>query len=532
MFKKLIFFFDIFKVLGGEVLGYFSNFFLKNKNIDRLFKLEQQNKTKTLLIVSNTNLNYSINIESLFAKYFNLAGYTVYFLTNFKEKNAVETFRKINGNIIYHNFLYLKNSFKYLFKKLPEVKSSEELKNFKIENIDVGTGVYSSVSRKLKIGQIDFSNERQKRMVRKFLWRSIVFLDVAKDILDKIKPSLILALEKGYVSNCEIFNLAVERGIDFIQWCGCQEPNALMFKRYNKNNKREHPHSISKETWEEFLRKSWNPNYENEVYRIFEKGYLQGTWFGFINLLDNVKNIKKEEFIRKYNLNPNKKIAVLFSHIMWDANLFYGKDLFDGGFEEWLIESVKVMRKNENINWLIKIHPANKFKYELEGLKEEYREIKAIKENFGEIPENIRIIYPEDNINPYSLFKIIDYGITVRGTIGMELPCFGIPVLTAGTGRYSGFGFTIDSASKEEYLDKLTNLEKIPKLNEQQKRLAILYAFIVFKARPLRFISFKEKYFGKKMDIDILIKKPEEGKDFLKFVNWAINSKEEDFIYE
>ena len=34
------------------------------------------------------------------------------------------------------------------------------------------------------------------------------------------------------------------------------------------------------------------------------------------------------------------------------------------------------------------------------------------------------------------LFKVIDYGITVRGTIGIELPCFGIPVITAGTGRY------------------------------------------------------------------------------------------------
>ncbi len=332
------------------------------------------------------------------------------------------------------------------------------------------------------------------------------------------------------MGHSEIFNLAVEQGIDFIQWCGCQEVNALIFKRYNKQNKREPPFSVSSKTWNRFLSLPWNEKYRKEVYEAFDRGYLKQDWFWYKDLSGISKFISKEELIKKYNLNPEKKIAILFSHVLWDANLFYGKDLFEQGFEEWLIESIKVMVKNKNINWLIKIHQANKIKFFLEKTKDEYRENKAIKENFGEIPENIKIIYPEDEINPYSLFKIIDYGITVRGTIGTELPCLGLPVLTAGTGRYSGRGFTIDSSQKSEYLEKLAHLEDFPKLKEEQIRLAILHTYILFKLRPLKFSSFEDKRSSKGNDIGINIESPEQGEDFLRFVNWASKTKEEDFL--
>ena len=55
--------------------------------------------------------------------------------------------------------------------------------------------------------------------------------------------------------------------------------------------------------------------------------------------------------------------------------------------------------------------------------------------------------------------------MTVRGTVGCELACYGIPVITAGNGRYSDEGFTIDPKSKEELYKYIENLGKIEKLN-------------------------------------------------------------------
>jgi hypothetical protein len=60
-------------------------------------------------------------------------------------------------------------------------------------------------------------------------------------------------------------------------------------------------------------------------------------------------------------------------------------------------------------------------------------EAQMVEESVGGVPGK-RLMAADTEINTFSLFKIADYGLTVRGTIGMALPCFGIPVATAGTG--------------------------------------------------------------------------------------------------
>jgi len=525
--EKVLYLFDLLRIIVGEILGFFSSFWLKNSNIKNLFKLENKKTEKKLLIVSLTNTKLNINFESLTAKYFNDQGYKIYFLTNLSERRGVRTFKKIGGNIIYYYCVYWRIALRFLFKNLPVIKSVEELKDFKYKGINIGIWVCGSMSRKLKEGQIEFNDKKVRNLARKYLWMSIICLETAREIIKKIKPDLILSNEKGYIVNGTMFDAALEKEIDFIQWCGCHEPNTLVFKRYDRENKRNHPFSISDSTWKRYLNMPWKEEWGRMIYDAFEKGYLGKNWFKYKTLSSDFRMFSKEEFIEKYDLDPDKKIAVLFSHIMWDANLFYGDDIFERGFGEWLVESIKTMTKNNNINWLVKIHPANKLKHELEGIKGEYREITAIKKTFGKIPDNIKIVYPEDDINPYCLFKIIDYGITVRGTIGMELPCFGVPVLTAGTGRYSDRGFTIDSNNKEEYLNKLSHLEDIPRLDEEKKRLALVHAYVLFKLRPLKFTSYKEVYEVRDRDIEINIS---DAQDFKKLVNWAINSKEKDFL--
>jgi hypothetical protein len=92
------------------------------------------------------------------------------------------------------------------------------------------------------------------------------------------------------------------------------------------------------------------------------------------------------------------------------------------------------------------------------------------------------------------LFDVADYGITVRGTIGMELPCFGIPVVTAGTGRYAGRGFTIDPGSRAEYAAVLSRLHEIPRLDAAAIRRARLHYYGALTLRPIPMQSFRLRY--------------------------------------
>jgi hypothetical protein len=114
-----------------------------------------------------------------------------------------------------------------------------------------------------------------------------------------------------------------------------------------------------------------------------------------------------------------------------------------------------------------------------------HSELRAIRETLGELPSHMKLLTSDATVSTFSLFAAMDYCITVRGTVGMEAACFGVPVLTAGTGRYDRLGFTIDFGTQEAYLACLSRLERQPPLTALQTELARRFAYGVFLARPL-----------------------------------------------
>jgi hypothetical protein len=110
------------------------------------------------------------------------------------------------------------------------------------------------------------------------------------------------------------------------------------------------------------------------------------------------------------------------------------------------------------------------------------------------LPHHIKLIPADSDISTLSLFDIMDVCLTVRGTIGIEASCFGIRVLTAGTGRYDRRGFTMDFDSPQQYLQALRDLPDIRAMSAVEIELARRFAFGVFMARPTRLSSVSFAY--------------------------------------
>jgi hypothetical protein len=87
------------------------------------------------------------------------------------------------------------------------------------------------------------------------------------------------------------------------------------------------------------------------------------------------------------------------------------------------------------------------------------------------------------------MFPVMDYCITVRGTVGVEAAMHGIPVLTAGSARYAERGFTIDSTERREYLSRLSRIDDQPRLSAHERELAERFAYGLFVLRPLALTS-------------------------------------------
>lgn len=360
--------------------------------------------------------------------------------------------------------------------------------------IPIGIHALATISSAHPEGRVEFTPETVARLKRT-LRRSILWVEAAFRFLEAERPDLVLANEKGFTGTCEIHYAALRQGIDFVQWVGCHEPESLMFKRYRVDNERDHPFSIGPTAWSRMLEQPWCETRRETLHRMLQRGYEAGDWYRYKKLAEGQRQAERTELISKLGLDAGKPTAIIYSHILNDANLFYGEDLFSDGYEQWLVETVRAALRNPRVNWVLKIHPANRARNARIGYQGEYGEVLALRRAFGGVPEALRLVFPEDEVSPLSFFRITNWGLTVRGTVGLELPCFGVPVLTAGTGRYSGKGFTEDSNSVQQYLARVENVDHIPTLSEERVRRAIAYALAVFCARPARYgEAFRDVY--------------------------------------
>jgi hypothetical protein len=229
----------------------------------------------------------------------------------------------------------------------------------------------------------------------------------------------------------------------------------------------------------------------------------------------------------------------VFSHVLWDANMFYGRDLF-ADQEEWFVETVRAACANDRANWIVKLHPANVWKLRRDGYAGELDEVRAIRAAVGELPPHVTLLLPDTEISTWSLFAVTDYGITIRGSVGFELPTFGKTALTAGTGFYSGRGFTVDSDSAREFLDRLGAIQELPPPTPEQVELAKKHAYALFRLRQTRFTTFRSVHKPiERIDdpseatIEIRVRSAEElsrADDLRRLGGWAVDSSDLDYL--
>jgi len=411
-----------------------------------------------------------------------------------------------------------------------------EVKRWTYRNCWIGPQLLASVSRGIMEGSPDPSNPEVQKKILKLLPKTLSTVLLAEKLLAEFKPDLSFIHEPNYAVRGALTDTAVKMGINIIQVAGTPRDDALIFKRLNPATRREHPNSLMPDTMIGVSKERWTERKEKELSSIFTKRY-DGTWFLQSRNQINTRDFTSNETIQKLGLDPYKKTAVVFSHVLWDANLFYGEDLFED-YRDWFVKTVDAAVKNPEVNWIIKLHPANLWKRQQQRVEGEYSEFSLLRRSLGEpemFPKHVHFLLPETNISTPSLFRLLDVGITVRGTISAELPCWGKPVLTAGTGRCHGHGFTIDSSTKEEYLQRLATIQTMNLLSEETVTLAKKHAHAIFVRRPWVMESFQTRHVdeskGRKTLGQNIHPVPSSSfQDLDRWAHWAGNSQLIDYL--
>lgn len=367
--------------------------------------------------------------------------------------------------------------------KIPSTISA--LKDYDFEGVWLGPQLLSSISRKTYTGFVDLRDDETRRLLVHSLPVALASVFRAKTLLNRWSPILVLCMEPNHLGTAALVDLAVSGGSDVVQVTQPWREDAFICKRLTAETRRMHPSSVAAEVVMRLYEEEWPAAADAELETVFKDRY-SGRWTLQARNQPNVLAYSREDLTRRLNLDPRKKLAVIFSHILWDANLFYGEDLFDD-YGEWFVQTVAAACANNSVGWLIKLHPANVWKRRHEAIEKGLDEIRLIKQHVGPLPSHVQVLLPNVEISALSLYKAADYGVTVRGTAGMEMPCFGKPVITAGTGRYSSLGFTVDSTTRDEYMARLRNIQEVPPLTAEQTRRARVHAYAALLMKPWQF---------------------------------------------
>lgn len=174
--------------------------------------------------------------------------------------------------------------------------------------------------------------------------------------------------------------------------------------------------------------------------------------------------------LAQLGLDPTKPTLGVFPNVAWDADLAL-KEVAFRDMNDWLIETVRFFVDRPQWQLVVRVHPGEAIATTNE------RTDMVIERAFPRLPGNIAVVPAESKINSYTLARALRATTVYGSQIGLELACRGTPVIVAADCFYKGKGFTVDIATRAEYLQQLDRFAIIQPLDVGQVQRARTYAY-------------------------------------------------------
>lgn len=459
----------------------------------RLAESMQIDPTKgSLLIVSGRGMNVvwaqAWTVLSLAAR---AKGHRVFVLTTRRQRSLNRYFQLLGVTPIYFENYAGKTPLTLPAAVANEValaSSFDDFKKLRYQDAPIGEIALSTYSRHCGTGVIDLSKPDVRQFVEQWLTQIVQGIHIANAIFESHDVRLAFFTEVFMEEYGAFYYAALAKGLNVTRFAGTVRDDAIIVQHLSRSNDRTHHASLSPSSWAWVKAQPYTPAIDVALHKNFMDRYGE-RWHRSKRNQPGTQILDRDEARRQLGIPLDRKVAVIYSHILYDTLFFFGTDLFSD-YAEWLVETVRVACANPHIDWLIKVHPSNLWRGELNTLLNgRYEEERVIEQAIGKLPPHVRIVPASTKINPYTWFQLADYGITVRGTSGLEMAALGKTVITAGTGRYDGNGFTVDPPSREAYLELLSRLPDLSKPTTEQMELAKRYAYSIFVLKPFTVTS-------------------------------------------
>lgn len=389
---------------------------------------------------------------------------------------------------------YVSQTARREFRQLADSLPMEQIYEHVYLGANVGQLAWSSLNRHMKGHLVEISglSEAQEGIYRAYFYAALVNVHAANEALEAHSPVSVFTSHGIYIDYAPAMSIAYQRGVPAVSWSSAYADGHHYFTVPKGANQLLLQGVSRSELWEQ---RAATPLTAAEEERL--EAFLHHRYFRSgardINVISRPED--RETLSKNIGLRPGKRVFCVFTHVNWDACFDMSSMIYPNA-NVWTIETIKRLMKNTEVDWIIRIHPGEL----TDGSVLSTGDI--IKAEFPKLPDHIKVLWADSDINSYGLYQLIDGGITIFGTAGVELAAMGKPMIVAGQAHYGNKGFTIDAGSTAEYCATLDRATSITPLSIEQTALARRYACWYFVQRqiPIRSIDLNQGHWG---DLDL-----------------------------
>lgn len=303
--------------------------------------------------------------------------------------------------------------------------------------------------------------------VRHFFFNILLMIDGCRQALQDIRPDVIVSNDSYYYQWAILEELARRQNIPFYShwqggrrmgWCYAHNEPAmeLNLSRY----------------WPSFSKIDLRPIEERIVDDFLAARPTGGTMT--LNTADPTMNSDSHAI---EEIDFSKPTVLLAANVVWDLAALNREVQFNGMID-WACQTIEFFRGHPEWQLIIKPHPG-----ELNKNLPATRQLLAeeIANRIPQLPPNVVICSPLTKLSVYDLIPHVRFGLVFTSTVGLEMACRGMAVVTGGVSVYHDMGFTFDPPTAQEYFETLQVLMKAPEmtaLNEERSRLARKFLYL------------------------------------------------------
>jgi hypothetical protein len=364
-------------------------------------------------------------------------------------------------------------------KRWAQSLAADELLSAEYGPWRVADWVRLSIQSHFRSNRLDVSDPRIERGVRSYLYSGLIACFALDRLLEVSAPDVLLLFNGRQSSTCVALELALARGIRVVTHERGPRSETLSLVADASCVSLEPYHRYWRE-WGEVPLTSDELEAAARIMGEREAGRDTG-WRPFTSAPQPSPEVQA-----RLGLRDGHPLWVLFTS---SDDEVAGSEQHRSPFAsqlQWIEATVNYARRHPDIDLVIRVHPNTGSRRSNGANQSQLEEMRRLA---LDLPANVRIVEPDDEISSYSLMDLCAAGFVWVSTVGLELACKGKPVVSAAGNYISETSFVRTVGEVATYEPMLDALRAHPADGPDVEimRHALRFAYGMFYRLPVEF---------------------------------------------